>query len=182
MPSLSLLSLDAETNGLLGQPFAIGAVKSTAVASGTVQVYAARCPIEGPVDPWVAENVLPGLADLPEGFPDYPTLLADFARWYDRHSPGATVIAHVAWPVEAGLLRDMITVLGRDPFSGPFPLHEVASLLLAAGCDPTSVDDYNAAHGLDVGAAFVPYSGHHPLYDARAAEVCARHLLGRGVA
>jgi len=173
-----LLSLDAEPNGLLGQPFAIGAVKTSTPDAG-IQVYCGRCPIDGPVDPWVAENVLPGLADVPETAGSYPDLLADFARWYDRHSPGAIVIAHVAWPVEAGLLRDMITVLGRDPFSGPFPLHEVASLLLAAGADPASVDGYNAAHGLDLGEAFGGLGPHHPLYDARAAEVCARHLLTR---
>lgn len=179
--SLNLLSVDAETNGLLGQPFAIGAVKS-ASAADIIQVYAARCPIDGPVDPWVAEHVLPGLADLPESMPDYPALLADFARWYDRHSLDATVIAHVGWPVEAGLLRDMLTRLDRDPFSGPFPLHEVASLLLAAGCDPTSVDEYNADHGLDVGAGFAGFTAHHPLYDARAADVCARHILEGGAA
>jgi hypothetical protein len=174
---VNLLSVDAETNGLLGQPFAVGAVKTTDQDDGMVQVYYARCPIEGSVDPWVAEHVLPGLPD-PVTMPDYRSLLADFARWYDRHSPDTAVIAHVAWPVEAGLLRDMLTMLERDPFSGPFPLHEVATLLLAAGHIPSSVDDYNTAHGLSVGSAFIKMSAHHPLYDARAAEVCARHLLG----
>lgn len=45
---------------------------------------------------------------------------------------------------------------------------------------PSSVDDYYTAHGLSVGKAFSQMSAHHPLYDARAAEVCARHILDSG--
>lgn len=173
---MKILSVDAETNGLYGQPFAIGAVCT--VGEYTADVYLARCPIPaeyGP-DPWVAANVLPALDDVIQEIADYPSLLADFAAWYDEHSDGAVVIAHCGVPVEARLFADFVHVLHRDPFSGPFPLHDLATLLYAAGFDPTSADGYWQGWGLDLGPGFAGMSPHNPLYDARAAEVCWRHL------
>lgn len=175
-----ITSVDAETNGLHGRPFAVGATRDD--GSGIAEVFLARCPIDGPLDPWVAANVLPGLEDLPVTHKTYLDLLADFAAWYDLNRPSnAITIAHVAWPVEARLFTDMVSLLGRDPFSGPFPLHDVASMLLAV-CyhNPESVDEYITDHGLIVGDAFDGFGAHHPLYDARAAAVAARHLLSGG--
>jgi hypothetical protein len=169
---VKILSVDAETNGLYGQPFVVGAVCTLYDAA---DVYLARCPIDGPVNPWVADNVLPALADVPESQPDYPALLADFARWYDDHIDGADVIAHCGVPVEARLFADLIHVLGRDPFSGPFPLHDVATLILLGGYDPTSAEVYMRGNGLRVPAAAEGMSAHNPLYDAIVADVVWRH-------
>jgi hypothetical protein len=85
-----------------------------------------------------------------------------------RHD--ANVIGHVVWPVEAQLLRGAHV---KDLFAGPYPLLDVAPLLLAAGHVPTSVDAYLEANGLPRPAG----SPHHPLYDARAAETAFRHLM-----
>lgn len=104
--------------------------------------------------------------------PDYDALLYNLRDTYRRWAEeGTPVIAHVAWPVEARLFLDMLP--GDDIWIGPYPLVDVASVLLAKGHDPLSVDKYLAAHNIPA----PPGSPHHPLYDARAAERCLRHLM-----
>lgn len=155
----TIISLDLEANGLHGQIFALGA---TIHEDGReVDFVQCRCPIVGDVDPWVAENVLPALADMATLDEDYPTLLAHWSEIFAFYAK-PLVIAHVAWPIEARFLWDA----HRDePFSGPFPLIDVASMLHQAGEDPLSVDGYLRKHGIPLPAG----SPHHPLYDCRAA-------------
>jgi hypothetical protein len=170
---VKVISLDCESNGLGGQVFAAAA---TLTDDGReVGRWTARCPIDGAVDPWVAANVLPALRGMPESQPCYDGLLygweSRWRRWKGLH-PDAVMIVHVAWPVEARFLRD---AHADDLFAGPYPIIDVAPLLLAAGHDPRSVDAYLDAHGL----AKPDGSPHHPLYDARAAEAAFRHLMRR---
>lgn len=166
-----MISIDAETNGLAGRAFAVALVLTA--PDGEIEHVVHRCPIgEIVTNPWVAEHVLPAIADVPTNLSSYPEMLAEIdrtiTRWGGRDVP---LIAHVAWPVEARLLLDVYS--GERVWSGPYPLIDVAPVLLAAGHDPTSVDSYNAAHGIPAPEG----SPHHPLYDARAAERCLRHLL-----
>jgi hypothetical protein len=174
---MKILSVDAETNGLTGQPFTIGAIVTDDTAPG-FHSYAYRCDLQGPTDPWVLANVFPAVEDI-EKIPGrrYVDLLAGFAQWFDVHKYDATVIAHVGVPVEARLFRDMIWFLDRDPFSGPFPLHDLATALLMAGDDPLSADGYLLKHGLAVPSYAADMSPHNPLYDAAVAEVAWRHLM-----
>lgn len=119
----------------------------------------------------MAENVLPGLFDMPVLCGSYPGLLSAwlmFIGGYDLRQ--TTVITHVPWPVEARFLWD---AHGSEPFSGPFPLLDVASMLAARGHDPTSVEKYLDWAGLDRPEG----SPHHPLYDARAAALVYFDLL-----
>jgi hypothetical protein len=169
---MKLFSLDAETNGLHGQAFAVAAVVTDDNGVEVAQ-FAARCPITGPVDGWVQANVLPAIADMPQTHGSYEAMCDAFHDFYLTHRAGADVIAHIAWPVEARLLSDVFAQPGRQ-WDGPFPLLDVAAILYAHGFDPTTVDGYNAAHGVTV-----PFDGpaHHPLYDAWAAERCTRYLL-----
>jgi hypothetical protein len=167
-----IISIDAETNGLSGYAFAVAMTLTD--GSGELDTFVRRCPIsEVFPDPWVAENVLPAIADLPITCPGgYPQMLAEIgeqiAAWGGRDVP---LIAHVAWPVEARLLLDVYC--GKRVWDGPYPLIDVASVLLAKGFDPTTVDGYLREHGI----AAPEGSPHHPLYDARAAERCFRHLM-----
>lgn len=176
--TLTLCSVDAESNGLHGQPFAIGAV--VVDDDGGEVGFLGRCPVSGPVDPWVAEHVLPVLEGLPETYGTYEALLAGFHGFLLDEAFELPVVAHVSWPVEARLFADLYraTEEDSDPEDAsvmPYPLHDVASMLWLAGEDPKSVDAYLAKHGLPR----PPGSPHHPLYDARAAERAARHLLTR---
>lgn len=170
-----IISIDAETNGLAGRAFAVAL--SLSDGSGELDHAVYRCPI-GDVRTveWVAENVLPAIADLPVNCPGgYPQMLAEIGMAIERWG-GKTVplIAHVAWPVEARLLLDVYS--GERVWDGPYPLIDVASVLLARGFDPTTVDGYLRDHGIPAPEG----SPHHPLYDARAAERCFRHLMAAG--
>ncbi len=175
---MKILSVDAETNGLYGEPFAVGAVCTDDNQPG--QLYCGRSLVSGPIDPWVLANVYPAVENIaPVGDGRYPALLADFAAWFDAHKDGAVVIAHCGTPVEARLFRDMQWFLDRDPFSGPFPLHDLATALLMAGEDPTSADGYVKKHDVMLPANVDDWSPHNPLYDAVVAEAVWRHLVGR---
>jgi hypothetical protein len=168
-----LLFIDAECNDLGGRAFAVALLLTD--ERGEVDHRVLRCPMAGEPSHFVRDNVLPALADVPDTCPDYPTMLAGLRQpltsW--PFNSGAAVLAHVAWPVEARLLLDVFP--GDQVWFGPYPLQDVATLLLAVGENPTSVDDYLARHGITP----PPGSPHHPLYDCRAADLCARHILAR---
>jgi hypothetical protein len=170
---VNILSLDCETNGLGGQAFAAAATL-TDDTGHEIDTWQARCPIDGNIDPWVADNVLSALNGMPETLASYSELL-DWWRITYAHTrsrfPDVLVVGHVIWPVEARFLRD---AHDADLFAGPYPLLDVAPLLLAGGHDPTSVDGYLDACGLPKPEG----SPHHPLYDARAATTAFRHLTG----
>jgi len=165
---MKVISLDCESNGLGGKAFAVAAILTD--ESGEVDRWVARSPITGPVDGWVAENVIPALADLDETCNGYNDLAIGWRDFFGQHREAATVIAHIPWPVEARFLR---YAHEADLFAGPYPLIDVAPLLLAAAHDPTSVDTFLSAHNLPKPTG----SPHHPLYDAQAAETAFRHLM-----
>ena len=171
---MKVFSFDAETNGLYGKAFAIGAIVTN--ESGIIDKYIRRITIPGEVDGWVEKNVLPHLKDIPvESIINYERMIEEFFNFYSKHREDSTIIAHMAHPVETGLLRDMIEAnLEVRLFQGPYPLIDVAGVLLAKGENPTSVDKYLAKNKLTV---TFPGNSHHPFYDAYAAEVAFRHLM-----
>lgn len=163
------ISIDAESNGLSGRVFAVALTLNDGDAELDGAVF--RCPVGAEPDPWVAEHVLPAIADLPENLREYAYLLAEVGETIERWGGKAVpLIAHVAWPVEARLLLDVYH--GEHIWAGPYPLIDVASVLLARGHDPLTVDGYLADHGIAAPGG----SPHHPLYDARAAARCFAHL------
>lgn len=166
---MKVISLDCESNGLGGRAFAVGAVLTDDV-TGELGAFTARCPVDTPTDPWVVANVLPAIEDMPVTHGTYGELMWAWAGWYRAHQATATIIGHVTWPVEA---RFLIDVHAEWSAGGPYPLIDVASLLLAAGHNPRLVDDYLDAHDLPR----PPGSPHNPLYDASAAEMAFRHLM-----
>jgi hypothetical protein len=170
-----IFAFDAESNGLWGTAFAIGAYVMSPDGRELAR-FTARCPIDGPVDTWVAENVLPVLEDVQQTQDSYSDMAEAFYAFYMAwgRREEADVIAHVAFPVETTLLRDMLRAGPGREWHGPFPLLDVATALQVRGHDPRSVDDYNRAHGIDV---TLDASPHHPLYDAAAAARCWRHLI-----
>ena len=173
-----VFSFDAETNGLWGQAFAIGARVYDAASGEVLAEFVGRSPIEGDVDGFVQDKVLPQMSDVSESHADYNTLLADFAKFYLANKQDADVIVHMGVPVESKLLIDMHARGLIGDWDGPYPLNDVAGFLAQAGEDPTSVDVYVRKHGLELSADFAGGS-HNPLYDS---EACARvymHLQGR---
>ena len=169
-----VFSWDAETNGLWGQAFAIGAVL---YKDGTeISSFYARCPIQGEVNPWVAENVLPQMTQMEITHDSYESMLASFAEFYLANKDGADVVFHMGLPVEAKVVLDMHTLGLIGDWDGAYPWLDISGHLQAKDFDPTSVDTYNREHGIEVP---MPEAGgtHNPLYDSRAAALCYMDLM-----
>ena len=84
-----VLSWDCETNGLWGQAFAIGA--AIYEDGREVKTFYARCPIEGNVDAWVSENVLPQMVDMVQTHNSYDEMLKAFAEFFMQEIVKLTV-------------------------------------------------------------------------------------------
>lgn len=173
-----IFSFDAETNGLWGQAFAIGARVYDAASGEVLAQFVGRCPLAGAVDGFVQDKVLPQMTEISESHADYGALLADFAKFYLAEKRDADVIVHMGVPVEAKLLIDMHALGLIGDWDGPYPLHDVAGFLAQAGEDPTSVDGYVRKHGLALSADFAGGS-HNPLYDSEVAARVYLHLRSR---
>jgi len=173
---MKVFSFDAETNGLWGQAFAIGALVYDEHGIEVTR-FVGRCPIEGEVDKWVRDNVLPEITDLPVTNADYDELLADFAKFYLANKEGADIVAHMGFIVEVKILRDLHERKLIGDWDAPYPLYDVSGNLQAAGADPTSVDKFAVEHGLSVGE----FEGgtHNPLYDSAVTAAVYRYLLPR---
>lgn len=172
-----ILTIDAEANGLTGQAFcvAMNVTQSHVGVVHEIDSVVFRCPIEGPVDQWVQDNVMPGLAGVDVDCANYGELMGKVRQWQEQWTVlGVRTLTHVPWPVEARLLSDMYP--GVDIWSGPYPLLDVAPLLLVAGYDPVSVDVYLRENNVAAPQGLTP---HHPLYDVRAAAAAWWHLNER---
>jgi hypothetical protein len=173
-----IFSFDAETNGLWGKAFAIGALVYDEQGVEIAR-FVARCPIEGPVDAWVAENVLPKMNAIAETHASYIEMLDAFAKFYHKfymaNKPDADVIVHMGFIVEVKILRDMHDAKLIGDWDAPYPLIDIAGNLRQVGEDATSVDSYVKKHGLSI----VEFEGgtHNPLYDSAVAAAVYRHLL-----
>ena len=162
-----IFSFDAETNGLWGQTFAIAAVVKS--EAGTIS-FIGTCPIEGQVNQWVAENVLPVMENIPEEYEyaSYKELLKAFVSFYKKYKEDADIIVHMGLPVEARLFIDAHNMGILGDWEAPFPLIDISAYPEIN----ISVDTYNKKNGIEN-----PYIGspHNPLYDSWAALVAYEH-------
>jgi len=159
---------DVESIGLHGEGFAAGfVVIDSEGKEHEAGVFACR-PIDASGSQedrlWVANNI-PALEvthDGPEG-----VRAAFFGRWLHWKERGAVLVADCCWPVEA---RFLIHCINDQPderkWQGPYPLHDVASMLLMAGLDP-------------VGSYWEEQDGekHHPMCDARQSSRLLKQVL-----
>lgn len=164
--------VDVEKNGLHGPVFAVGAVILRADGE-VVQTYRARCPIEGEVRSFVSREVLPALADFEVTHKDARALRDDFWQWFVRVKDQCHVFADCGWPAEARFFIALADdTLDERYLNGPYPLHEVSTLLLACGIDPDVNREAFAgvepeAHGRK----------HNPLWDAHVSGLVALKAL-----
>lgn len=171
-PKDTVFSVDAETDGLYGYAFAIGVIVQL---PNTRFYFSGRCPDSVVKDDWVKDTVLPAIQDMEITHPSSDALEEAFWKfWMTHKSKIDVVIAHCGSPVESGLFRRCVE---RNQSSrcwdGPYPaIHDVATLLLQAGEDPSSVDSYIKKNGL----AKPLGSPHNPLFDAESALIVWNHL------
>lgn len=134
---------DVESVGLHGEGFAVGYVvvaPDMEVAVGTRYTCHPDRANGGPEGrAWVAENCPPVEIDCAS-----PRTVRNrfWQDWLLMKERGAVLVADCAWPVEA---RFLAACVDDDPearqWQGPYPLHELASFMVAAGMDPMATYD-----------------------------------------
>lgn len=155
----AFMVFDVESIGLHGEGFAVGFVvvapDGTELDSGAYSCLPDMALGDIPGRAWIVENV-PAM----EPTHGTPRQVRDafWTKWREWADKGAALVADCAWPVEA---RFLCACVDQDSmnraWSGPYPLHDLASVLFAAGMDP------NATYPrLDN-----ELPAHHPLADAR---------------
>ena len=158
------MSIDAETNGLWGQAFAIAAI--LADSDGKIlKTFIGRCPILEPANPWVAENVLPQMGGIPITHESYQELLKDFCEFYLENKKDAQVIVHMGLPVESRLFLDAHDLNFIGDWDAPFPLVDISAISEIS----TSVDDYCKKYNISTDPATMQGGTHNPIYDATQA-------------
>lgn len=134
----TFMVFDVESIGLHGEGYAVGFVVVTPdgrfvdegrYACATSLAQGAR---EG--RDWVKKNC-PELRTTHRKPKEVRT--AFWNKWKEWKGKGAKLIADCAWPVEAKFLAKCVSdEPSTRTWEGPYPLHDIASLLLAMGRDP----------------------------------------------
>jgi len=165
---MKILVVDVETNGLFGMPFAVGALVFDTDTLNTLTSFCGRGPVVGEPVEFVNMHVLPAVTGLPE-YQSNAQLRLAFWQWYKTNCNGCKVFADVGYPVESLWFRVCQADVG-DSWGGPYPLHEIATLLLATGID----DDISRNEFADnpLGDTF---EQHNPMHDA----IVSAHVVAK---
>jgi len=136
--SQPIFVFDVESVGLHGEGFAVGGgVWIEGIAEDSFLLACDPDLAEGGVSyrQWVNENVpsLPWVADNPR---DVRRRFWDVWEGAKRDYPGIVMAADCGWPVEARFLAACVNDDKRRGFEGPYPFHEIATVLDLAGMDP----------------------------------------------
>ena len=151
---------DVESIGLFGEPFAVGG----GVYIGGAAHYEFRYSFlhtnaKGCDDDrqWILENV--PIIGVTHVLPQHVVNML----WYEWQKartmyPGIIMAAECGWPIEANILhRTVVFNINERKWNGPYPLHEIASFMVAAGMDPMAKYERNKSE----------LPEHDPLADSR---------------
>lgn len=164
---------DVESIGLHGEGFAVGYTVIDAVGNTAGPDGRYACPPSAAMGgdegrAWVAENCPPIEANCETPRAVRDCFWHDWMAWKEHH---AELVADCAWPVEARFLAACVDDEPENegkPWQGPYPLHELASFMVAAGMDPYAT------------YARLPNEPEHdPLGDARQSARLLIEALGR---
>lgn len=155
----TFMVFDVESIGLHGEGFAVAWVVvdrfGKRLDEGCIACDPADCAGTAESRLWVAENVPPLEVTSPTKQHLLNTFWHEWRRWADQ---GAVLVADCAWPVEANFLTECVKLNHAErEWQGPYPLHDLASVLLAREADPLAVT-FRMPDELPE---------HHPLMDAR---------------
>jgi hypothetical protein len=173
---MKVLCFDVESNGLHGEAFAVAGVLLDSQTHISSQ-FVARCPITGPVDAWVQENVLAPMESIAVTATDAKTMRTDFWNWYLEVKDQADIIvAANPYPVEARFLIacQEDDLLNRE-FDHPFPYLDLSSMLYSLGyTTPAKRHEFvQSAVGTAAG------DPHNPLWDATATAMAAYQAVAQ---
>ena len=133
--------IDVESIGLHGDGYAVGGCILDLETGSRHSSFCISC------EPWKAKGVQSDRDWIAANVPaitvtdESPRSLRD-TFWREWESakvkfPGIVMAAECGWPVEANFLEACIKDDEKNRrFSGPYPLHEIASFMQAAGMDP----------------------------------------------
>jgi len=186
-----IFSVDAETDGLWGNVFAIAAIVYDKDGK-EIDKICLRLPNEVVTNEWVKENVLPTL-DFPIthdinkmmvlALPQlqekriekaYKCMLYDFSKFYMKYKDTTNVLYHMGHIVEAHLFREMHRLGYVGDWDAPYTPIEVADHLRIANEPCDSVDSYVKKYNLKINDYG---STHNPLYDCEVAFKVYHHLV-----
>lgn len=133
--------VDAECDGLYGEIFSIGALVADIRTMEPVLKFnlTSTYGMERVKQDFVKEHVIPAIkADNTMVFVEKPItkLLDYFWIFYEAVRESSIVIADFGAPVEARLFSQCITDDADREFKGPYPLHELGTILLLNNIDP----------------------------------------------
>ncbi len=183
----SFISIDVETNGLDGQPYAVAMVLYR--KGKAVDFLHLACPIEGEVNDWIKKNKLEVVPAAEQT--TYSEMLSKAASFYKKYActnddgvvvqkyestnyNATPVLYHCGMIVEGGFFQILHNEGLLGTFERPMAPIEVADYLRMANSDPYSVDSYVAKRSIapTVGAV------HDPMFDAIQAAKDYLHIVG----
>lgn len=167
-----ILSIDAESDGLWGNPFAIGAIAYDSDGN-KISLFSARCSAKIENE-WVRENVVPHLENIPL-VGDYETLLRAFAKYYNSmiKTHDTTVLWYGGHVVEAFLFRELRARNLIEYFDAPYTPIEVATILHLKNEDTSCVEAYLKKYAVPLPEGHIDT----PVYDAEIAYLAYQHLI-----
>lgn len=154
----SFFIFDVESVGLHGDAFAVAG--GVYLENGAAQwEFQFCCPTNECSDPsdleWVRNNV-PVMEITHRSAPMMRDAFWDV--WMKAKAQGAQMAAECLWPVEARLVLACVNDdLASRKWEGPYPFHEISSIMLSAGMD--AMKNYERSPSES--------PAHHPLSDAR---------------
>lgn len=167
-----IMSVDAETDGLWGDHFAIAAIVYDEKGK-EIDKFSGRLPDYVVKNEWVIDNVLPCLVDIPL-YQYSDELLLQFAWFYLKHRDNCATIWHMGHVVEAYLFRKLVEKKFIGEWDAPYCPVEISSLLSYSGYSkPDSVDSYVRENDIKLSGYG---STHNPLYDCEVAAMVYFHL------
>lgn len=151
---------DVESVGLHGEGFAVGFVVVNGygeeIQHGLIACNPDVADGDGEGRDWVARNVPSFRATHSVAWP-HEVRNVFWDEWLQWKERGALMVADCAWPVETGFLAECVDDNPDRTWKGPYPLHDLASIVLAQGGDPLKTNDRLPNE----------LPAHNPLNDAR---------------
>lgn len=129
--------IDAEADGLYGALLTVAVVVTDCDGKEIDRFYGGLPQhIKAVKDPWVKEHVLSVLGDYQVFESEEALLQAVWQLWLTYHQT-AICYADVPFPVETALFHKMVSQFSHNSMiESPFPMIDIASLLLANGLAP----------------------------------------------
>lgn len=169
-----ILSIDAESDGLWGEIFAIGAIVYDSRGE-EVDSFSLRVDDDYVCNRWCKENILPHINHM-EFADSMDDLLERFAGFYNKYRESCDVLWHMGHVVESYLFRCCVDRGLIGMWDAPYTPIELSTILRANKLPVDTIDYMVDDKDLSV-ANSVP---HDPLYDCEVAAKVYFYLRSNG--